>query len=73
MPIASPMLKLDFFSLKSENSLLFSMESRTFFFCSFLLLSRRKAILFPWKVDDLLPKWKGNVALFSCIMNCSSF
>ena len=27
-------------------------------------LSRRKAILFPWKVEDIIPKQKGKVALF---------
>ena len=41
------------------------MESPTFFLCYFFLLSRRETILFPWKVDDLLPKRKGKVALFS--------
>ena len=59
------MLKLDQSAWRVKNAPFFSLESPTFFLCSFLLLSRRETILFPWKVDDLLPKLKRKVALFS--------
>ena len=74
MPVAPLMLKLDF-SVRTIQMLspFLDMESHTFFFCDFLVLSPRKAILLSWKVDDPLPKRKGKVALFLCVMTHSSF
>ena len=74
VPPAPLMLKLDF-SVRTIQMLspLLDMESGTSFFCDFLVLSPRKAILFLWKVDDPLPKRKGKVTLFLCVMTHSSF
>ena len=73
LPAVSPMLKLDS-SLSRVKTLFFSVWNHVPFssvISSFL--SRRKVILFPWKVEDFLPKRKGKVVLFSCVMTCYSF